>query len=132
MTAADTFGPKSVFLTSIDSIAHAIPMQPELKTDRLYQLARPLACAIQPEGEQMIVTITPAALDAEQAALYVALSKTTVESLVRSGEFPKPRQLSPRRVGFLVAELDAWLASRPVSELLPPPNAGYGRAGAPN
>lgn len=76
--------------------------------------------------------MTPAALDVEQAAQYLSLSKSSMESLVRSGDFPKPRKLGPRRVAYLVSELNEWLYSRPVSDLSPPPNSGFGRAGAPS
>ncbi|WP_367847039.1 helix-turn-helix transcriptional regulator [Rhodoferax sp. WC2427] len=68
------------------------------------------------------INIRPAALEPPDAATYVALSVTTVERLVREGKFPKPRQLSGRRVGYLVRELDSWLDDCPVSDLLPPPN----------
>ncbi len=79
----------------------------------------------------MITTLKPAAIDLESAAQFVSLSASTVSSLVRSGTFPKPRQLSGRRVAFLVSELEEWLAQRPVSDLLPPANSDYGRAGKP-
>ncbi len=73
--------------------------------------------------------LRPAAIDPESAAAYVSLSLSTIESLERAGEFPRRRQLSGRRVGFLVRELDEWLESRPVSELLPPVNCELGRSG---
>ena len=77
------------------------------------------------------MTIQPIAIDQETAASFVALSVSTLESLVRRGEFPKPRQVSPRRVAYLVSELTEWMHSRPVSDLPPPDNSGYGRAGKP-
>ncbi len=76
-----------------------------------------------------MISIKPAALDLEQAAQFVALSPTTIERLVRENNFPKPRQLSGRRVAYLVRELEEWVESRPVSDLAPPINCGYGRAG---
>jgi len=66
--------------------------------------------------------IRPAALKQEDAAGFLGLSVSTLENLVRQGDFPKPRQLAGRRVGFLVRELEEWLESRPVSNQLPPPN----------
>lgn len=60
----------------------------------------------------------------EEAATIVALSVSTVQDLVRKKEFPQPRQLSGRRVGWLVREVEEWAESRPLSELLPPPNTG--------
>lgn len=78
----------------------------------------------------MIVTIKPAYLDRDQAAAYVSLSNTTMDDLIKAGTFPKPRQLSPKRVGWKVSELEAWCDSRPVSGMLPPHNAGRRRATA--
>jgi len=71
--------------------------------------------------------IRPAALMLSAAAAYVGLSESGLQALVRGGSIPKPRQLSERRVAWLVSELDAWLESRPVSEILPPKNCGRRR-----
>ena len=78
------------------------------------------------------MSIQPIALDQEGAANFVAVSISTMEKLVREQDFPKPRKVSARRVVWLVSELTAWVHARPVSDLLPPPNAGYGKAGKPN
>lgn len=64
----------------------------------------------------------------EDVAKVVCLSRSGVQELVRKGEFPKPRLLSNRRVGWLVREIDEWAESRPVAECLPPVNAGNRRA----
>lgn len=58
------------------------------------------------------------------AAQMLALSVKTFERLVQSGDFPKPRQLSAGRVGWLVRELNEWAEAQPVSALLPPANTG--------
>ena len=76
----------------------------------------------------MIVSIKPAYLDRAQAAAYVSLGTTSMEQMVCAGTFPKPRQLSAARVGWLVSELEAWCASRPVSHLLPVRNSGKRKA----
>lgn len=34
---------------------------------------------------------------------------------VNAGTFPAPRQIGPRRVGWLKSEVMAWLESRPVA-----------------
>lgn len=52
------------------------------------------------------------------------LSKSTLERLIREGSFPKPREFSGRRVGWLVSEVDAWIDARPISEQPPPENTG--------
>ncbi len=64
----------------------------------------------------------PIFLDLPATAEAVSLSESTVQELVRQGQFPAPRQLSGRRVGWLVREVTEWAESRPVSQLLPPPN----------
>lgn len=73
------------------------------------------------------VAMQPAALNLNDAALYVALSTSTVQLLMRGGDFPQARRLSAGRVAFLVRELDAWLESRPIAAMLPPPNTGHRR-----
>lgn len=70
------------------------------------------------------VAVKPAYLDLEGTCSFVALGESTVEGLIRENKFPKPRQLSGRRVGWLVRELEEWSESRPVSEQLPPKNTG--------
>lgn len=78
----------------------------------------------------MIVSIKPAYLDREQTGAYVSLSGSTMEQMIRAGTFPRPRQLSPKRVGWKLTELDEWCDSRPVSDLPPPRNTGVRRARA--
>ncbi len=80
-------------------------------------------------GAKVSFVLRPAALDIEQAATYLSLSVGTVENLERDEDFPRRRKLSGRRVGYLLRELDEWLESRPVSDLLPPVNCQIGRGG---
>jgi prophage regulatory protein len=63
-----------------------------------------------------------------EAALAVGISTSTLERLVRLGQFPKPRLLSDRRVGWLTREIEAWAECRPYSCLLPPPNTGASKS----
>ena len=67
---------------------------------------------------------TPFVLPLERAAEMVSLSISTVQKLVREGDFPKPRLLSANRVGYLSVEVAAWALKRPTANLLPPPNTG--------
>lgn len=67
--------------------------------------------------------------DLKTTAEMVALSESTVQQLVRDKSFPKPRLLSKNRVGYLVREINEWAETRPVSELLPPPNTGAKKLG---
>lgn len=70
------------------------------------------------------VAISPRVVSKEIAAQLLSLSVKSFERLVAQGSIPKPRQLSPNRVGWLVSDIDSWAEKRPVSELLPPSNTG--------
>lgn len=67
-------------------------------------------------------------IDLPETASLLSLGETTLQRMVREKEFPPPRQLSGRRVGWLVREVEEWAESRPVSELLPPSNTGIRHA----
>ena len=41
-----------------------------------------------------------------------SLSRTTIWRLVRRGEFPKPITVSPGRVAWSEAEVNAWIVAR--------------------
>lgn len=73
--------------------------------------------------------LRPLFLARADAARYLAISETTLETLVQSGEAPKPRKVSAKRCAWLIDELEAWGRNRPVSDILPVANGGYGRAG---
>jgi prophage regulatory protein len=60
----------------------------------------------------------------EQLPEFAGLSTTTIEEEIRQGRFPKPRQLSAKRVAWLDSDLRKWAESLPVSDLPPPPNTG--------
>lgn len=76
----------------------------------------------------MKITTKPAYLDREAVATFVSLSVPAVERLVAKGAFPKPRQLTDKRVGWLVREVEEWAESRPVSSNLPVENCGLRHA----
>lgn len=67
----------------------------------------------------MSVAVLPRA----RAAEHVGLSVSTMEKLVRLGKFPKPRQLSANRSGYLRREIDEWAEALPVSTIPPGPGA---------
>lgn len=76
-----------------------------------------------------IIAIEPLYLNREDAAAFLTLSVSQFEHLVAIGDVPKQRRLSAGRTGWLVEELRAWGRARPVSDLLPPANAGQRRGG---
>lgn len=63
-------------------------------------------------------------LTLQETAKAVALSTAAIERLEKAEKFPKRRELSGRRVGYLVREVQQWAESRPVSDIPPPPNTG--------
>lgn len=46
-------------------------------------------------------------------AVCGGLAFSTIWRMRQRGEFPEPVQLSPNRVGWRRADIDAWLAARP-------------------
>ena len=68
--------------------------------------------------------IKPAYLDRDSVAHYISVSVDTMERMVQRGLFPKPRQITSKRVGWLVREVEEWAESRPVSSNLPVANCG--------
>jgi prophage regulatory protein len=70
------------------------------------------------------MTIKPVYLDKPSIAQFVSLSVDSIERMVQRGLFPAPRQLSEKRVGWLVREVEEWAESRPRSSNLPVANCG--------
>lgn len=70
--------------------------------------------------------LKPIMIDLETVSEVTGLSESTIQGLVRSDDFPKPRKASARRSCWLLREIEEWAESRPVSDLLPPPNTGTG------
>jgi predicted DNA-binding transcriptional regulator AlpA len=69
------------------------------------------------------IRVEPLYLDKAEAAVFLAVSVSTFEKLLREdATFPRPRALSANRNGYLVAELRAWGETRPVADRLPPAN----------
>lgn len=66
----------------------------------------------------------PIVMSLERVVDALSMSESTVQRLVRQGEFPRPRELSSRRVGWLTTEVVEWAMQRPCSDMLPPPNTG--------
>jgi prophage regulatory protein len=47
-----------------------------------------------------------------QVIQKTGLSRSTIYSLINSGDFPKRIKLTSRSMGFLEEELDSWLKAR--------------------
>ena len=54
-------------------------------------------------------------LKRKQVCEKTGLSWTTVWRLQNEGEFPRPYRLTPKRVGWLEAEVEEWMATRPAA-----------------
>lgn len=71
----------------------------------------------------------PLYVDLPQLLELVPLGESTLQREQREGRFPKPRQLTDRRVAWLLSEVEEWALQRPVSDLPPPPNTGAPKPG---
>lgn len=71
-----------------------------------------------------MLRIEPVYVDLATAAMITTLAESTIQAMVTREEFPAPRELSGRRVGYLYAEILEWAMSRPRSTMLPPANTG--------
>jgi prophage regulatory protein len=71
-----------------------------------------------PERESIVSTLAILRLPAVKAR--VAFGRSTIYELIKRGDFPKPRRISSRAVGWDSREIDAWieehLASSPVAK----------------
>ena len=56
--------------------------------------------------------MTDKILPRKKTSEVVGLSARTIYREIKAGRFPKPVQLSARRVGWRESDLDAWLAAR--------------------
>ncbi|MER2625292.1 MAG: AlpA family phage regulatory protein [Accumulibacter sp.] len=54
----------------------------------------------------------PLVLKVSDLVAMLGLSRTTLYRLIAAKAFPKPVNLSPRRVGWLAATVDDWLTAR--------------------
>lgn len=68
-------------------------------------------------------------VDLPEVAGLLTLATATIQKMVREDAFPKPRQLSGRRVGWLLREVEEWAEQRPVSDLPPPRNTSRENSG---
>jgi predicted DNA-binding transcriptional regulator AlpA len=63
------------------------------------------------QADAPLTLLAPAAV-----ARRTSLSWRTIQRKVRSEpDFPKPRKVSEGRIGFIESEVDAWIASRPLT-----------------
>ncbi|MDD2661895.1 MAG: helix-turn-helix transcriptional regulator [Methylovulum sp.] len=58
------------------------------------------------------MSVTTNILRLSAVIAITGLSRSTIYSLVNRGEFPQRVYLSPRAMGFLESEVDAWVNAR--------------------
>jgi len=61
-------------------------------------------------------------LSKKQVVERIGLSAVTIWRRIRAGDFPKPVQLTPNRIGWRDEDLEKWEASRPVGQMELPEN----------
>ena len=54
----------------------------------------------------------PAILRRKQVESRTGLARSTIYQYIKDGVFPKPVQLGPRAVGWIEAEVSAWITER--------------------
>ena len=54
----------------------------------------------------------PVVLRLETVQRILALSRSAIYARMAAGDFPPALQLGPRAIGWLQADIDAWLESR--------------------
>ena len=88
------------------------------QTADLLLAARALgATVLESPAATVIVITTPTTserMSKTQAAAYVPCSPQTIAEAARAGEFPNASEISERQLSIPKADLDAWLARRPV------------------
>ncbi|MCJ7995885.1 AlpA family phage regulatory protein [Rhizobium cremeum] len=54
----------------------------------------------------------PRLMNPKEAAEATSLSRTLLTLMATEGQFPKPVQLTERRIAFVRAEVEAWIDQR--------------------
>lgn len=72
-------------------------------------------------------SLQPLCVRLEHAARLMDVSTSTLQNLSRTEPLLKPIQVGKGSARYVVANLKEYVSTRPVSELLPPPNSGQGR-----
>lgn len=52
----------------------------------------------------------------KEVMIITGLSKTTIYSMVKKGEFPRPKRPTPRRVRWKITDVEKWINKLPNSE----------------
>ncbi|HOM99872.1 MAG TPA: AlpA family phage regulatory protein [Acidobacteriota bacterium] len=55
-------------------------------------------------------------LSVKDVQAETGLGRMTIYRLEKNGQFPRRRQITPGRVGFLRREVEEWCESRPIAD----------------
>lgn len=61
------------------------------------------------------IPIEPLVCTKAQLPAVIGLGKSAIDNMRRKGQFPHPRKLGGKKVGWPVEELKEWLKNRPLS-----------------
>jgi len=61
----------------------------------------------------MVTSLRPLAYSLDDLVAMLSLSKSTIYAMIQAGQFPKPRQMTPRVSRWDAQEVEDWLKSRP-------------------
>ena len=51
-------------------------------------------------------------LTIKEVSKLIGISVSTINRLIKKGEFPNKKQLSPRRFAFMKIEIDQWIQNK--------------------
>ncbi len=75
--------------------------------------ASPIAVAVpEVDGGGLLAVLPARVVRVDEVISRTGLSRTTLWRLERRGAFPARRQLSPGTVGWIEAEVEAWILGR--------------------
>ncbi len=83
---------------------------------------RALEISHRHRDQTVIATTSKVFFSADELRRVTGLSRTTVWRLETEGDFPPRRQITTKRVGWLVSEVEEWAESRPLAQ--PDPEMG--------
>lgn len=66
--------------------------------------------------------LKPLFLNRAEVVTLTGRSTASLDRDIKAGRFPAPRQIGPRRVGWLMSDIERWAESCPASTILPPPS----------
>lgn len=69
----------------------------------------------QPNKNKNVLENWDRILGWKEVRQLTGISRTQAWRLGRTGEFPRPRQLSENRVGWILSEVVTWIQTRPVT-----------------